>query len=90
MRVPIGDCLQNCPVIALLEGREGSDEQANMHDGLMAERLSSRPHVKDELMESCPLGGPHKPFLSFGKVACSAEYMIDPGEPRSSYIEAEA
>ena len=85
----VGNCRENCPVVALLEARDGSYEQASMHDAMAAEGLSQVPHAKEVVMEGCPLGAPRHQRLSFAKLACSSE-VASQQPPRPEYSEAAA
>lgn len=89
MRLPRGNCLENCPVIGILQGEAEAYTQASMHDGLVAEELSHVPNAPDVVRAECPLGGPHSRRFSLAKLACSSE-VVEQYHLGSSYPDAEA
>lgn len=89
MREAQGSCLENCPVIGILHGEQEAYNQANMHDGLLAEKLSHIPNATEVLMADCPLGGPHHRRFSLAKVACSSQVVESQFHPSQVDIAAE-
>lgn len=77
----VGNCQETCPVVAVLEGRNGSYEQASVLDAIVAEELSNTPYASQVLMEGCPLGAPRHQRFSFAKLACSSEVIKEYTQP---------
>jgi hypothetical protein len=66
-----GSCEIDCPVVRLMRG-ETEIDTLSLIQGCSAEDLVASQQAEANIIEACKQGGPSKPILSFGRLACNS------------------
>lgn len=67
-------CEVACPVLKFIKGEE--TDKLSWHDGAAVEDIAhTTQNAAAQIRESCDIGAPGKPLISFGRLACNSRIV---------------